>query len=80
MSSRSTRRGSVKANAYENSMDRLDHAPSKPPIAAWDGEEARRIVQKLFDPGTDATKLFEKLTTAPDQQPTGDAPVPHCEP
>lgn len=66
MSDMGTRRGSVKASAYERSMDRLDHAPSKPPIAAWDGEEARKIVQKLFDPGTDATKLFEKLTSAPD--------------
>lgn len=67
MSNTDARRKSVKATAYENSMDRLDHAPSKPPIAAWDGEEARRIVQKLFDPGTDATKLFEKLTAASDQ-------------
>lgn len=67
MSNTDARRKSVKATAYENSMDRLDHAPSKPPIAAWDGEEARRIVQKLFDPGTDATKLFERLTAAHDQ-------------
>lgn len=67
MSDKNTRRGSVKATAYENSMDRLNQSPSKPPIAAWDGEEARKIVQKLFDPGTDATKLFEKLTAASDQ-------------
>lgn len=67
MSDRSTQCGSVKATAYENSMDRLDQAPSKPPVAAWDGEEARKIVQKLFDPCTDATKLFEKLTAASDQ-------------
>lgn len=67
MSNTDARRKSVKATAYENSMDRLDQAPLKPPVAAWDGEEARRIVQKLFDPGTDATKLFEKLTAASDQ-------------
>lgn len=67
MSNTDARRKSVKATAYENSMDRLDHDPSKPPVAAWDGEEARKIVQKLFDPGTDATKLFEKLTAASDQ-------------
>lgn len=67
MSNTDARCKSVKATAYENSMDRLDHAPSKPPVAAWDGEEARRIVQKLFDPDTDATKLFEKLTAAHDQ-------------
>ena len=67
MGDRSTRHESVKATAYENRMDRLDQAPSKPPVAAWSGEEARKIVQKLFNPGTDATKLFEKLTAASDQ-------------
>lgn len=67
MSNMNARRKSVKATAYERSMDRLDHAPSKSPIAAWDGEEARKIVQKLFDPGTDATKLFDRLTAASDQ-------------
>ena len=67
MGDRSTRHESVKATAYERSMDRLDQAPSKPPVAAWDGEEARKIVQKLFDPGTDATKLFDRLTAASDQ-------------
>lgn len=67
MSNMNARRKSVKTTAYERSMDRLDHAPSKPPIAAWDGEEARKIVQKLFDPGTDATKLFDRLTAASDQ-------------
>lgn len=67
MGDRSTRHESVKATAYENRMDRLDQAPSKPPVAAWSGEEARKIVQKLFNPCTDATKLFEKLTAASDQ-------------
>lgn len=67
MSDKNTRRGTAKATEYENRMDQLDHAPSKPPVAAWDGEEARKIVQKLFDPCTDATKLFEKLTAASDQ-------------
>lgn len=67
MSNMNARRKSVKATAYERSMDRLGHAPSKPPIAAWDGEEARKIVQKLFDPGTDATKLFDGLTAGSDQ-------------
>lgn len=67
MSNTDERRKNVKATAYERSMDRLDHAPSKPPVAAWDGEEARKIVQKLFDPGTDATKLFDGLTAGSDQ-------------
>lgn len=67
MSNMNARHKNVKATAYERSMDRLDHAPSKPPVAAWDGEEARKIVQKLFDPGTDATKLFDRLTAASDQ-------------
>ena len=52
-------------------MDRLDHAPSRPPIAAWDGEEAKKIVQKLFSPCTDATKLFESLAPRIDRQDMG---------
>ena len=67
MGNTNARRVSVKATAYERSMDSLDHAPSESPIAAWDGEEARRIVQKLFDPDTDATKLFDRLTAVSDQ-------------
>lgn len=67
MSNTDERRKSVKATAYERSMDRLDQAPSKPPIAAWDGEEARKIVQKLFDPDADATKLFDRLAAGSDQ-------------
>lgn len=71
MSGRSTRCGSVKATAYENSMDRIDHAPSKPPVAAWGGEKAERIVRAAFDPDTDATKLFEKLTSPANRQDMG---------
>lgn len=71
MSCRNTRHATVKASEYENRMDRLDHAPSRPPIAAWDGEEARKIVQKLFSPCTDATKLFESLAPRIDRQDMG---------
>lgn len=76
MSDKNTRRGTAKATEYENRMDQLDQAPSKPPIAAWDGEEAGKIVQKLFDPGTDATKLFESLmgSSSPEQRKQGRKP------
>ena len=58
-------RTAAKASEYENRMDRLDRAPSKPPVAAWGGEEARRISRAMLDPDTDATKLFATLMGRP---------------
>ena len=65
MSDKNTRRTTVKASEYENRMDRLDRAPSKPPVSAWGGEDARRISQAMLDPDTDATKLFATLMGRP---------------
>lgn len=61
MSDKNTRRATVKASEYENRMDRLDQSASKPPVAAWCGEAARRISQAMLDPDTDAMKLFTTL-------------------
>ena len=64
-SDKNTRRATVKASEYKNGMDRLDQSASKPSVAAWCGEAARRISQAMLDPDTDAMKLFATLMGRP---------------
>ena len=65
MSDKKIRRAIMEASEYEKRMDRLDQSPSKPSVAAWGGEEAKRISQTKLDPDTDTTKLFATLMGRP---------------
>ena len=65
MSDKNMRRAIMEASEYEKRMDRLDQSPSKSSVAAWGGEEAKRISQTKLDPDTDTTKLFATLMGRP---------------